>query len=223
MRWLSPVVALVFLLLTLTVASAQGNPVTLSLPAVNGSGESGTVTLTPSGSNLTELVIVLHNQPLLQTQYDTVGGQQVIRPSTYGGAVPQLASIYSGTCRNYSPTSPPNLGALTPYGPNVTSNGWLVIKQPLANIVNGQYVIAVHKDNTDTSPLVACAPLTAAAEMPASGALPQTGSPRAILAIVAAAGLTLAGLGGWLRRWAHAGTKSRLSIVSSSDEEGALP
>jgi LPXTG-motif cell wall-anchored protein len=218
MRWFSAVLASTFLLAMVTVASAQSGPVTIKLPAANGSGESGTVTLTPSGSNITELVIVLNNQPLLHTQYDTIGGQQVIKPSTYGGAAPQLASIYSGTCNSYTPTNPPNLGALTPYSPNVTSNGWLVVKMPLADILSGHYVIAVHKDTTDTSPLVACAALVAGPEISAT-TLPQTGSPRAALGVLAGAGVLVAGLGGWMRRRAVTMSGPRGPGVCPSDQE----
>lgn len=170
MRWLSACVAIILLFATGTVVAAEGNSVTINLPAANNSGESGTVSLTQSGSSLTEMLIVLHNQPILQTQYQNVGGQQVINPSTYGGAVPQLAGIYSGTCDNPTPTTPPNLGATTPNGPNVTGNGWFVIKMPVSQVLAGNYVVAVHKDGTDTSPLVACAALTAGAEQAASSA-----------------------------------------------------
>lgn len=246
MRWLSPFVAIVLLFVLATAAAAQGNSVTLNLPAMNGSGESGTVMLTPSGSNLTELIIQLSGQPQLQTQYQNIGGQQVINPSTYGGAVPQLASVYTGTCTNYSPTNPPNLNATTPNGPNVTGNGWLVIKMSVSDLLAGNYVVAVHKDATDKSPLVACVPLTASAEQPASSsaassstapaasstsstssgsssttsaatsapaALPQTGTPGAALAVFAAGGLALVGMGFGLRR------RASVPPGSASDEK----
>ncbi len=199
MRWFSLVLAFVFPLLSVAIVAAQGETVTIALPAVNGSGESGTVALTPSGSNLTEVVITLNNQPLLQTKYNTINGQQVIDPSTYGGAVPQLAGIYSGTCSNLQVTNPPNLGATTPNGPNVTGNGWFVVSKPVADILAGHYVLAVHKDATDKSPLVACTELIATREIPAT-TLPKTGTPRAALVVLAGTGLLLIGCGGWLRR-----------------------
>lgn len=222
MRWLALSIAFVLTLALAVPAAAQGNPVTLTLPAVNGSGESGTISLTPSGSNLTELVIILNNQPMLQTKYQTINGQKVIDPTSYGGAVPQLAGIYSGSCANPTPTDPPSLGATTPNGPNVTGNGWLVIKMSVDQIVAGHYVLAVHKDGTATSPLVACAPLVAGPEQSASGsaasstssgasssatsssassgALPQTGTPRALLGLLVLGGLGLVGAGWRVRR-----------------------
>lgn len=219
MRWLAPFVVLALVLLLAAPAAAQGNPVTITLPAVNGSGESGTVTLTPSGGTITELIIVLSNQPLLQTQYQTINGQKVINPSTYGGAAPQLASIYTGTCASHAPTSPPNLGATTPNGPNVTGNGWLVIKMPVDQILAGHYVVAVHKDATEASPLVACAALVAGPERaaPGAGALPQTGSPRLLLGFILLGGLGLIGVGRGLRGASRRGAKAAGSSPSETE------
>jgi hypothetical protein len=111
--------------------SAGGNSVTVDLAEQNGSGESGTATLTPEGEQ-THVVLELSN------------------PASDS----QPAHIHNGTCANLDPA--PAFGL--PNVENGTSEATVDVS--LDALESGQYAINVHKSNDEVDVYVACGDIT---------------------------------------------------------------
>jgi hypothetical protein len=102
--------------------------VTVHLMAQNGSGETGTATLTQMGSNV-RVSISLMNVP----------------------AMAQPAHIHTGTCANLNPAPKyPLTNVLN--GKSMTT----VHDVTLSTLTNGHYAINVHKSTNDLKTYVAC-------------------------------------------------------------------
>ena len=118
-------------------ASAATSTLTVSLAAQNGSGESGTATLTQQGANV-QVVIAIKGAP---------------------ATTPQPAHIHNGTCSDlggvaYSLTSLVN-GASTTLVKGVT----------IDDLIKGTKAINVHESAADLGKYVACGNITAPSSM----------------------------------------------------------
>jgi hypothetical protein len=101
--------------------------VTVDLAEQNGSGESGTVTLTADGEK-TKVVIALENPP----------------------AVPQPAHIHKGSCANLDPNPAYGLENV------VDGESTTVVDEPLEALRGEAYAINVHKSGAKLDVYVAC-------------------------------------------------------------------
>ena len=111
--------------------SAGGNSVTVDLAELNGSGESGTATLTAEDQQ-TRVVLELSN------------------PASDS----QPAHIHKGTCANLDPA--PAFGL-----PNVESGmSEATVDVTLDALESGEYAINVHKSNDEVDVYVACGDIT---------------------------------------------------------------
>jgi hypothetical protein len=104
------------------------NSVKIKLAAMNGSEESGTVTLTPKGDK-TVVVIELANGPKL----------------------PQPAHFHLGTCEKYNPHHEYNLEGV------VEGKSTTTLDAPIAKLVGGDMVVNVHKSVVDIATIASCA------------------------------------------------------------------
>jgi len=109
-------------------AGAGAGAVTVPLSAQNGSGETGTVTLTQAGNTV---VVVAH----------TVGG----------GSAAQPIHIHVGSCAKLDPVPKYPLTTLQSGTSNTTLNN-----MKLSDLQNGNYAINVHKSTADIGTYVAC-------------------------------------------------------------------
>lgn len=136
----------------LAVASAAGAaaPVTVTLSALNSSGQTGTAELTDMGNGKTKVVIMTKGQ---------------------AAGVSQPVHIHEGTCSNLTATPKYPLTAL--------SNGMseTTVNAALADLTAKPYAINVHKSSQEASVYVACgnipaqaAPATTPASPPRTGA-----------------------------------------------------
>jgi hypothetical protein len=117
-------------LLTAGAALAQGGPMTVKLSEQNGSGESGTATITPQGEK-TQIVVTLKGAP----------------------ATAQPAHIHAGSCDKLDPTPKYPLQNVT----NGKSTTTLDI--PMKQIMSDGGAINVHKSAQDVKTYVACGDL----------------------------------------------------------------
>lgn len=108
--------------------SASASPVTIAMNAQNGSGESGTATLTQTTGGV-EVVISLSNAP----------------------ATAQPSHIHPGTCANLTPAPQYPLTSVV-NGTSTTVVKGVTIQQLLA----GTFAINVHKSTSDLGTYVAC-------------------------------------------------------------------
>jgi LPXTG-motif cell wall-anchored protein len=170
-------------------AAAQQSPVTVQLAAQNGSGITGTVTLTDIGNSQTRVVVN-------------------VTPTT--GDHP--AHIHMGSCANLDPTPEFPLNNVQ----NGTST--TVVAQPLATIMRSQRAVNLHMSATDLATYVACGDIPVVGSQPPSGAtttapaagarpaatapvqLPRTGDVANPAPLMLGSGLVLVGLGLLLRR-----------------------
>ena len=107
---------------------AGGSAVTVTLDEQNGSGESGTATLTPESSTSTKVVVELSNPP----------------------SDPQPAHIHPGTCATLDPTPKYAL-------PNIV-DGKVEATVPvgLEQLQSGEFAINVHKSEAEANVYFAC-------------------------------------------------------------------
>ena len=107
---------------------AGGSAVTVNLDEQNGSGESGTATLTPVSSTSTKVVVELSNPP----------------------SDPQPAHIHPGTCANLDPTPKYAL-------PNIV-DGKVEATVPvgLEQLQAGEFALNVHKSEAEVKVYFAC-------------------------------------------------------------------
>jgi hypothetical protein len=106
---------------------ADGETVTVNLAAQNGSGQTGTATLTAHGD--TTMVVV------------NISG---------GGATPQPAHIHDGTCATLNPKPTYPLTSL------VDGKSETMVPASLSSLVNGVYAINVHKSGPEAAVYVSC-------------------------------------------------------------------
>jgi len=109
-------------------ALAQDKPVTVNLSAQNGSGESGTATLTPQGDK-TQVVIKLTGAP---------------------DGVQQPAHIHDGSCAKLDPK--PRVPLQNVVGGNSTTT----LDMKLGDVMGKGGAINVHKSAADVKTYVAC-------------------------------------------------------------------
>ena len=107
---------------------AADNSIKIKLAAMNGSDESGTVTLTSKGEK-TVVAIDLTNPPKLA----------------------QPAHFHLGTCDKYNPHHEYNLE------PVVDGKSTTTLDAPLAKLVGGDMVVNVHKSAVDIATVSSCA------------------------------------------------------------------
>ena len=174
--------ALLMSLALVGAAAAQSGPVTVTLAAQNGSGVSGTATLTPMG-NQTQVVVNVTGEPA-------------------GGSEPE--HIHSGTCATLD-------GIKYPLANVVNGTATTVVNVSLSTLTAGTFAVNLHESAANISHYIACgnitaganaaAPTTSTAQTPT--AAPATGAGGLVsgqaslpLAIVLGAGLVGAGLVG---------------------------
>jgi hypothetical protein len=121
------IVALGFMLAGCGGSSGGSSAVTVQLAAQNGSGESGTATLTPDG-NRTKVSIDLSN----------------------GSATPQPAHIHQGSCSNLNPKP------LYPLANVVDGKSESTVDASLDTLKDAAYAINVHKSAAQIATYVSC-------------------------------------------------------------------
>jgi hypothetical protein len=157
-----------------TTAAAQSQTLTLTMNAQNNSGISGTATFMDLGNGKTRVMM-------------QVSG---------AGAGPQPAHIHPGSCAQLDPTPSFTLTSVT-NGTSTTD-----VDSTLAELLDGNYAIHMHKSPDELTVYVACADIVRSAQ---PGALPNTGTLADDWsgAAAAAAGVGLVILGLVLRRRAR--------------------
>jgi hypothetical protein len=106
---------------------ADSGSVVVKMEGTNGSGESGTATLTPNG-NKTIVVIKLSG----------------------GSAVEQPAHFHTGTCDHYEPRPLWGLNDV------VKGQSTSTVNQPIDKLTAGNLIINVHKSYDDIATQVSC-------------------------------------------------------------------
>jgi hypothetical protein len=106
---------------------ADSGTVVIKMEGTNGSGESGTATLTPNGSKTT-VVIKLSG----------------------GSAVEQPAHFHTGTCDHYEPRPLYGLNDV------VKGQSTSTVNQPIDKLTEGNLIINVHKSYDDIATQVSC-------------------------------------------------------------------
>lgn len=119
--------------IALSATAATPTSITIKLGALNGSGETGTATLTQLASGV-KVVVALENAP----------------------AAAQPTHIHIGTCGNIN-KAPEYPLVNTVNGAGTSTVAGVTIKQLLA----GKYAINVHKSTMDLATYVACGNITA--------------------------------------------------------------
>jgi hypothetical protein len=109
-------------------SSGSSDEATVDLAAQNGSGLSGTATLTADGSK-TRVVVDLDNPPM---------------------STPQPAHIHKGSCKDLDPN--PAYGLQNVVGGKSTTE----VDKPLKDLEKGSYAINVHKSGAEIKTYVAC-------------------------------------------------------------------
>ncbi|MEO7040301.1 MAG: hypothetical protein ABI186_09760 [Candidatus Elarobacter sp.] len=120
------------LALALPVSAAEPGHYVFALAAQNGSGEIGTVTLTPVGDK-TRVDVAIANAP---------------------AGVAQPIHIHQGTCAKLDPKPKYPLTTLID-GVSTTT-----VDVPVAQLVAGGFAVNAHKSTTDIPTYVACGDLT---------------------------------------------------------------
>lgn len=116
-----------------SMKSMMGKPHTFKLSPQNGSGESGTATLTQHGDSLT------------------------VKLALTGGSGSQPAHIHKGTCAKLDPKPAYPLTTVADGTSSTSLKGVY-----LSKLMSGTYAINVHKSTTDIKTYVACGDLSAA-------------------------------------------------------------
>lgn len=170
------VVAAVFAIMALGGARAtyaQPETVTVNMMEENGSGQSGTATLTMQG----DMLMVMVN----------ISG---------GSSTPQPAHIHRGTCANLDPKPAYPLTSVV-NGMSETS-----VAVSLTELVNGEYAINVHKSGPEAAVYVSCGDIPnmftqgGAAGGGTTVGMPATGSSDlTFVALLAIFGASLMGVG----------------------------
>ena len=149
-----------------TTAAAQSQTLTLTMSAQNNSGISGTATFTDLGNGKTRVVMQLSG----------------------AGPGPEPAHIHPGSCSQLDPTPVYTLSSVT-NGMSTTD-----VDTTLAELIDGNYAIHMHKSQDELTVYVACADIARGAQ---PGALPNTGALAedwsGALAALAGLGLVIAG------------------------------
>jgi hypothetical protein len=109
-------------------SSGSSDETTVDLAAQNGSGESGTATLTADGGK-TKVIVDLDNPPM---------------------GTPQPAHIHKGSCKDLDPN--PAYGLQNVVGGKSTTE----VDEPLEDLEKGSYAINVHKSGAEIKTYVAC-------------------------------------------------------------------
>jgi hypothetical protein len=109
-------------------AAGSGGGQTVKLRAQNGSGETGTATLTPMGVNQTKVVVDLSGAPKSA----------------------QPAHIHKGSCAKLDPTPAYALQNLA------DGKSQSVVNVSINDLKKGSFAINVHKSQTDLKTYVAC-------------------------------------------------------------------
>jgi hypothetical protein len=122
-------------------AAGGGDQVTVEMSAQNGSGESGTATLTADGDSATTVVIELAN----------------------GAAEPQPAHIHAGTCADLDPNPAFGLSNV------VDGRSETTVNAPLADLQGKAYAVNVHKSATEAEIYVSCGEIGGTGGSPDSG------------------------------------------------------
>jgi Cu/Zn superoxide dismutase len=128
-RWLGIVLALAAMLgMAGATPAAAAGPVTVQLTPQNGSGETGTATLTEAGTK-TKVDVTVTGQPK---------------------GVPQPIHVHKGTCANLDPKPA--------YGLTTVANGksTTTIDVPLSTLQGGSFAINGHKSAKDVKTYVFC-------------------------------------------------------------------
>jgi len=122
---------------------------TFPISAQNGSGETGTVTLTPDGSDKTTVTVALTGAP----------------------AAAQPAHIHPGSCAKLDPA--PKYPLTNVVGGKSTT----IVDVSLASLTSGTFAVNVHKSTEDLKDYVACGDLASAGSamkaMPMASASPM--------------------------------------------------
>ncbi len=151
---------------------AQSNSVTITMNAQNGSGQSGTATLTDMGN-----------------------GQTTVSVNISGG-IPdgQPAHIHKGTCATLDPSP------IYPLTSIVNGTTQATVNTSLSELTSGTYAVNVHKSKTEASVYVSCGDILAMATGTGAGSpgMPGTGSSDQTF-IIALALLALASTGAGLK------------------------
>jgi Cu/Zn superoxide dismutase len=113
------------------VANAKAESKTYPISAQNGSGETGSVTLTAAGADSTVVSVSLTGAP----------------------AAAQPAHIHPGSCANLNPAPKYPLGNL------VSGKSTTTVPASLASLTAGGFAVNVHKSTDDLKDYVACGDL----------------------------------------------------------------
>ena len=174
-RLLAALAALMTLALLAPAAFAQpGGIAIVQLNSQNGSGETGTATLTYVDATHTQVDVTLNG----------------------AGSVAQPIHIHEGSCANLNP--------VPKYPLTTVANGMssTTVNVGLNDLLGGKYAINVHKSKTEASIYVACGDITALSSGGTNPGMPTTGAGDlfggAALAALLGAALALLGVG--LRR-----------------------
>ena len=150
-----------------TTAAAQSQTLTLTMNAQNNSGISGIATFTDLGNGKTRVMM-------------QVSG---------AGPGPEPAHIHPGGCTQLDPTPEFTLSSVT-NGTSTTD-----VDSTLAELLDGDYAIHMHKSPDELTVYVACADIVRGAQ---PGALPNTGTLAddwtGALAALAGLGLVITGV-----------------------------
>ena len=113
---------------TLVAVAADEKPVTVKLNAMNGSGETGTMTLTPKGETT---VVTLSMSPASKDA--------------------QPAHFHDGTCDKYAPKPKYPLKNV------VEGKSTTTLEVPMAKLLAGDMVVNVHKSAAEIATISSCA------------------------------------------------------------------
>lgn len=126
---------------------AQSSSQTVSMTALNGSGQSGTTTITDLGNGKVRIVIDIKS----------------------GGSQAQPAHIHRGTCSNADPNP------AYPLTDVVNGRSETTIDASMSDLGNG-YLVNVHKSAQDIPTYVSCGDIMMMAMGQGGGSMPRTGS-----------------------------------------------
>lgn len=133
---LAALAALTMLLAAALSAAAADTTITVQMTAQNGSGESGTATLTDLGNGQTKVVVNLTGAP---------------------AGVAQPAHIHEGTCSNLNPTPKYPLTSV------MDGKSETTVPVSLADLMSESYAINVHKSQAEVQTYFSCGDIPAAA------------------------------------------------------------
>jgi Cu/Zn superoxide dismutase len=121
----------------LAVDAKKSSAKTFPIAAQNGSGETGTVTLTPDGSDKTTVTVALTGAP----------------------AAAQPAHIHPGTCAKLDPAPKYPLTNV------VNGKSTTTVDVAMSSLTSGTFAVNVHKSPEDLKDYVACGDLATAGSM----------------------------------------------------------